>query len=673
MGQLQWLTSLSQFTGSLYKRFPEVEIRPIISHLINELRHGRISELSVLRNLLTNAGGYDFADCDNTASLSQAQLEGRSGSQLLKKETSSFGIVEKSNKKSSKKLREVLQSKELGLPLLVLLAQVKEKIMYESKGHTVHLKVIGNEYDSCQTLLALLLEFLTQPTDDEGVAPKEVIEKYAKILPTLKELNKEYGLNSEIAWMLCRPLVRAAIVVEQNANKQKKNEEEGEEKEEGDSKKEENLFSGLKSLAPFVPSSQDMLSTYTDLIPSSYWDNLTSTLYEYFWSLSVYDITCPEERYNKEIERLKKEVSRLTSQQTNAQERDLAFTMSDKVELDRVRKSSDNLTSELDAQKRHRKYILSKFESKKTLLFKGADGNVDLPEMASLHLLSICIFPRCTLSPEDALYCAKFIEVLHELETPGFYTLQYLDQLITAIAGALFCLTEDEAGNMGVLLCETWTTISNWRYNESKYEKEVHSKPGSSLSGNNTTFSEFVEFYNKWHLAIGNSLLGCLQSDEYIHIRTAIVVLTRVVEVYPTRPHMGEKLIKRLVPLQEHKTRPDIKTMANSYAGQLEKARRDGVWKEQDAAKTKEIIEEEKLKAEEKKKDAERRFDAMKKENEQIDRDQERARGQHRYGSGDRQYTASRRHVSDSRKTYFVHCLVVFNIKLLSPFLTTMY
>lgn len=37
------------------------------------------------------------------------------------------------------------------------------------------------------------------------------------------------------------------------------------------------------------------------------------------------------------------------------------------------------------------------------------------------------IIARCTLSPEDAMYCARFIEYMHESCTPGFNTVYVVD------------------------------------------------------------------------------------------------------------------------------------------------------------------------------------------------------------------------------------------------------
>ena len=651
MGTIQWLTSLSQFAGALYKKFPEIEVRAIIFHVINELRNGRTTVIPLMRSLLTHAGGFDFADCDNIASLSPVQLEGRSGSRLLKRETSSFGILERPNKKSVKKIREVLQNKEVGLPLLLLLAQVKEKVMYKSiEGEKEHLKIIGNDYDSCHSLLGLLSEFLTDTTDEDITDKRDseyklmdtsTYSKYSKMIPTLVELKKDYGLNLAASWMLCRPLVHAAFSSHQKFLKSQKAEEEGEEKEM--IKKGENC-APPKFLSPYLPSSNYIISSYECLIPESLQPYVTYALYECFWTFSIYDVHCPEDRYRAEIIRLKKDQGRLTTKLSEQVRSNVALT---KVDLERIVKSTDNLSSDLKEQKNQCLFFLMNLENQKTKFFPQLEKNEKQAESSTLHFLSTCVFPRCLLSPEDAIYCAKFIEKLHNLETPGFHTLHYLDHLISAIAATLFCVTEDEAGNLGILLLETWKMLSSWRYDETKYNDEVVSKYGSMFDGTNVTFSEYRKIYNKWHLTVGTSVIGCLQSKEYIHIRAAIVVLSRVVDVYPTRSRLGDKLFKHLLPLQEDNSRPDIKTMANAYHSLLDKAMREGVWKEQDAAKAKKIIEEEKLKAEEKKKEAEKLFADMKKDQESIERGQGRPRGQqHRFGVGERGFAGNRRHVS---------------------------
>ena len=38
------------------------------------------------------------------------------------------------------------------------------------------------------------------------------------------------------------------------------------------------------------------------------------------------------------------------------------------------------------------------------------------------EMLQNCIIPRLLMSPEDAMFCAKFIHRMHDLDMPGFST-----------------------------------------------------------------------------------------------------------------------------------------------------------------------------------------------------------------------------------------------------------
>ena len=66
--------------------------------------------------------------------------------------------------------------------------------------------------------------------------------------------------------------------------------------------------------------------------------------------------------------------------------------------------------------------------------------------------------------------------LLHTMEVPGFFTLKYVDCLINAVVGAAYSITEDEAGNLSVLLKSTWAWIKNWRDDKAVFDKEVAGK-----------------------------------------------------------------------------------------------------------------------------------------------------------------------------------------------------
>lgn len=103
--------------------------------------------------------------------------------------------------------------------------------------------------------------------------------------------------------------------------------------------------------------------------------------------------------------------------------------------------------------------------------------------------------------------------------------------------------------------------------------------------------------------------------------RAALIVLSRIVLVFPTQPKMGTLILKSLTPLQSDDKRPDIRATAQGYSSQVTKARDEGMWKEENLAVTKARQEREKKKLEERRKKLAQQHEEMKKESETISRE----------------------------------------------------
>jgi len=58
------------------------------------------------------------------------------------------------------------------------------------------------------------------------------------------------------------------------------------------------------------------------------------------------------------------------------------------------------------------------------IYFLGSTKNETITQF-----LQLCIFPRCCFTASDAVYCAKFIHILHDLKTPNFSTLICYDRV----------------------------------------------------------------------------------------------------------------------------------------------------------------------------------------------------------------------------------------------------
>lgn len=591
----QWLQSLEAFAGAFFKRCPFVEFRGILAYLMRRLQDGNVMELGILRTLLKVPGGYGFADYSPVASLSRFQLQGRAGSLTLKRETVSFGIAEDINHQASEKIKEVLRKDGFGASMLILVSQARSHIIFEaSKGSPKPVKLVGNLYDSCQVVMSILLEFLTSENAIEeppaATQDSDSIAAYAKELPSLEDLYSKFGFDIPTTWMLSRPLIRASSQADST-----------------------DVVDELKR----YQIDEEFRQSYQGMLSDTDWAALTKDLFEKFYTLALSDIFHPNSVYEAELNRIAKEVDRLEKLKSNGSSQ---VTKEDTAELSRLKTVSTSLTKDAEAQKKHVSKTLDTWKEAKDTLFASTK---DLGVTAKAFFTH-CVFPRSLQGPEDAMYSSQFALSLHEMKTPGFSTLHYIDELISVASGSLFGLTEEEAASIAILLWETWKVVNKWRYEEALFEKEMSDQPGSFMKRGEEEASavkhkEYIELYNTWHASLGSALIGCLKSSEYMHMRSGLLVLTRIVEVFPTRPRLGNKLFTALEPLQdENLARPDIRASANAYGTMLMKARDDGKWIEEDASVAKARADKEKAAAEERKKKLEKQFKELQRDSEKI-------------------------------------------------------
>jgi hypothetical protein len=94
--------------------------------------------------------------------------------------------------------------------MLILLAQTRLRLLFDAGGtKKKHVKLVANLLDTCQVVMYILLEFITDSTmskiaKDIGEASKAVtsnaIETYAASLPPLDQLFDIYKLHAVSAW-----------------------------------------------------------------------------------------------------------------------------------------------------------------------------------------------------------------------------------------------------------------------------------------------------------------------------------------------------------------------------------------------------------------------------------------------------------------------------------------
>ncbi|KAG8144557.1 hypothetical protein E2320_013047 [Naja naja] len=173
------------------------------------------------------------------------------------------------------------------------------------------------------------------------------------------------------------------------------------------------------------------------------------------------------------------------------------------------------------------------------------------------HVERLCIFPRCIFSAIDAVYCARFVELVHQQKTPNFSTLLCYDRVFSDIIYTVASCTENEASRYGRFLCCMLDTVTQWHSDKSVYEK--------------LDYENFRHVVHKWHYKLTKASVHCLETGEYTHIRNILIVLTKILPWYPKVVNLGQALERRVRKIyeEEKEKRPDLYALAMGYSGQL--------------------------------------------------------------------------------------------------------
>jgi THO complex subunit 2 len=548
-----WLTSLANFSGSFYRRYPNVELAGLLQYLIQRLQNWASVDLIVLSELLTKMGS-----CLSLEDISTSQLEAQAGGPHLWYEPTDPKFQ---NRRAIPRLRDALIKRDLALPLCVLICQMRSRIEYHEDRNLPHLKLLGRVYDTCQLTLSQLLQFLGSVVDPLV---------YRKMLPSITTLIREFNMPPELAMSLCRPAMRSDDPVLQTAPRGMHAT--------GGTSTASNAVNGAasngaageeKSWFIYSPELLDdvkralRLENGPDGKPEDPFTGLTPEVYATFWSLKLYDIHIPFQQYESEITRLRNSVTSGANASLSASER--------KKLKEKTTQMIDVLTTEQKDQVAHRRRVDERLREMKSKFFEEEKKQ----QTAIDELLQKCIIPRSLLSPEDAMFAAKFMERLHSLSTPQLSTLQYIHKVNMKLSAIVLCATEREASNFGIFMKETLELVLRWYQNGATYDDEaIHDKIGMSLDLSDDkkrmAHRQFKAAYARWHKQLELVYTTALSSGEYMQIRNTLVVLTKLIDVFPAGRGTAEVVLAIMEKLT-NEDREDIKIMAKRYFALLTK------------------------------------------------------------------------------------------------------
>uniref|UniRef100_A0A2P2MC08 THO complex subunit 2 n=5 Tax=Rhizophora mucronata TaxID=61149 RepID=A0A2P2MC08_RHIMU len=552
-----WLQSLASFWGHLCKKYPSMELRGLFQYLVNQLKKGQGIELVLLQELI-----QQMANVQYTENLTEEQLDAMAGSETLRYQATSFGVT-RNNKaliKSTNRLRDSLLPKDepkLAIPLLLLIAQHRSVVVINADAP--YIKMVSEQFDRCHGTLLQYVEFLCS-----AVTPATA---YAHLIPSLDDLIHLYHLDPEVAFLIYRPIMRL-FKCESRPDicwPLDDNEAETATTATGEFEYSGKLTLDLGSSKKLILWS-DLLGTVKTMLPSKAWNSLSPDLYATFWGLTLYDLYVPRNRYESEIA---KQHAALKSLEELSDNSSSAITKR-KKDKERIQESLDRLVSELHRHEDNVASVRRRLSREKDKWLSSCPDTLKI----NMEFLQRCIFPRCTFSMPDAVYCAIFVHTLHSLGTPFFNTVNHIDVLICkTLQPMICCCTEYEAGRLGRFLYETLKIAYYWKSDESVYERECGNMPGFAVyyrfpNSQRVTYGQFIKVHWKWSQRISRLLIQCLESTEYMEIRNALILLTKISGVFPVTKRSGINLEKRVTRIKSDE-REDLKVLATGVAAAL--------------------------------------------------------------------------------------------------------
>ncbi|XP_063793311.1 THO complex subunit 2 isoform X1 [Pseudophryne corroboree] len=536
-----WLQSLASFCGAIFRKYP-IELAGLLQYVANQLKAGKSFDLLILKEVVQKMAGIEI-----TEEMTMEQLEAMTGGEQLKAEGGYFGQI-RNTKKSSQRLKDALLDHDLALPLCLLMAQQRNGVVFLEGGEK-HLKLVGKLYDQCHDTLVQFGGFLASNLSTED---------YIKRVPSIDVLCNDFHTPHDAAFFLSRPMYTHHISSKYDELK----------KTEKGNKQQHKVHKYITSCeVVMAPVHEAVVSLH----PSKVWDDISPQFYATFWSLTMYDLAVPTSSYNREINKLRIQMKAIDDNIEMPPNKK-------KKEKERCTALQDKLVEEEKKQSEHVGRVLQRMKLEKdNWLLARSTKNETITKF-----LKLCIFPRCIFSAIDAVYCARFVELVHLQKTPNFSTLLCYDRVFSDIIYTVASCTENEASRYGRFLCCMLETVTKWHSDRAVYDKDCGSYPGfvtilraSNFDGGNKAdqldYENFRHVVHKWHYKLTKASVHCLETGEFTHIRNVLIVLTKILPWYPKVVNLGQALERRVHKIcqDEKEKRPDLYALAMGYSGQL--------------------------------------------------------------------------------------------------------
>ncbi|RKO91960.1 transcription factor/nuclear export subunit protein 2-domain-containing protein, partial [Blyttiomyces helicus] len=445
-----WLKSLSTFSGTLFRKHPSMELAGILRYIACQLVGDSIYDLVLLQDIVSSMSGLKIVE-DAT----DDQLHALAGGDTLRREVFVFESL-RAVRRSAHRLASALIDTGYASKIPIMVASMRQQAIHVDANRD--LKVTAWTHDYCQRTLTHYIDFLSSTI---GSA------EYEKIMPDISVLCLEFGLDPPAAFQIARPRFASVMKVVScciggDSTGPTELSTVGDQSAGAPTPMDTDPPTAASAAAPsFPPMSSDPDSRLVDpstnpvwhpglhstiravvpLLPAKAWHGISPYFYVTFWQLTLYDVFVPTERYEAEISRQTKLVTLLENDRSpdsgtrRKKEKEKALTNIRILKAERVH------------QEENHKKVLKRLKAESEYWFATSRTRNDIIS----SMIQYCVYPRSILSPTDAMYCAKFILLMHSIGTRNIPSVSLYDRIMNrdSVYATILAATENGAKHYG--------------------------------------------------------------------------------------------------------------------------------------------------------------------------------------------------------------------------------
>ncbi|PIS53590.1 hypothetical protein CJI97_003272 [Candidozyma auris] len=347
------------------------------------------------------------------------------------------------------------------------------------------------------------------------------------------------------------------------------------------------------------------------------------SLFTTFWSLKLFDINFDRELYDSELSKLESTASSLRETLLVARKdrsSTSAFLQKLKADIVRTEDFHAKIPAERDFHETHNKEVKELLKQRCRSWFLP---NTDEELATAINtFLQECVFPRCVHSSFDAIFSARFLFLVHELNPNNYSIIEALNQIFQSdiVFGALFTCTPSEAECLGIFYAEILKRLSVW-YNEEVFAGLAQATPlKKNISSSNLSLGDFKKILFEFHSSLLSDISRSLIANEYMCRRNAITLMKNLFGVYPNVEDHCETIVDLIEKISTTEERDDLKLSSSAFIGHVKSRSKSWVhmWDFYDMSEDEKAKQIDKRKAIEE--NRERRKEALRRQKEEEER-----------------------------------------------------